>query len=77
MASGDSDQGFLSRQAKEELRKAQKQQGAWIIGAASVRLAKICTPRCMTFESMAVSKAEEACIDSCVKSMHKTHLRTL
>ena len=31
-------------QAKEELAKARKQQGAWYMSAATLRLTKLCMP---------------------------------
>ena len=60
--------------AKSELKKAQKQQGAWMLSAATVRLTKLCLPQCMSFNSMAVTKQEKKCLSRCVKSMYQTHV---
>ena len=66
-----------AQQVKDEVAKAQKQQGAWIMGSATIRLTKLCLPKCMGFDTMAVTSKEQACLDRCIKTLHATHLNTL
>ena len=35
---------------KEELDKARKNQASWMIGAAVLRLTKLCAPKCLDYE---------------------------
>jgi hypothetical protein len=64
-------------EAKKELAKAHKQQGAWMVGAATIRLTKLCMPKCMAFDTMTVTSKEEACLESCIQSLHATHVKSL
>lgn len=46
---------------EEEMKKfneAKKNHSAWIVGSAVLRLAKICTPKCMDFQRVQVSQDE-------------------
>jgi hypothetical protein len=48
-----------------------------MMSAATLRLTKLCVPKCMQFKEMAVTTQEEKCLERCVKTMYKTHVKTL
>lgn len=62
---------------RENLEKARKQQSSWVIGAATLRLTKLCAPKCLDYERVQVSAEEKACLTECVKGLHGVNEATL
>ena len=56
-----------------EIAKAKKNQSAWVLGSAVLRITKFCAPKCLDFERVQVSKEEKACLDNCVRSFHNVN----
>ena len=66
-----------NEEEKAEIDKARKNQSAWVIGSAVLRLTKYCAPRCLEYERVQVSSAEKLCLESCVKSFHNVNEATM
>ena len=53
---------FSSANIEEEKKKfdeARKNQAAWIVGSAVLRLTKLCAPKCLDFEKVQVAGEEK------------------
>ena len=59
------------------MEKARKNHSSWVIGAAVLRLTKMCAPKCLDYERVQVSHEEKECLEQCVKGLHNVNEATL
>ena len=74
-------EGFKGTSAKTkeeeetELKKIMKEKSASLIGQSLVKLAKICMPKCVSGKDTFMSSEETECLEACVNTLHKTHIK--
>ena len=48
-----------------------------MVGAAVLRITKLCAPQCLDYERVQVSRTERACLSDCVKGFHNANEATM
>ena len=59
------------------MEKARVNHSAWVMGAAVLRLTKLCAPKCMDYERVQIAQSERTCLDNCVKDLHNVNEATM